>query len=66
MMIKLQYGNEVIALPGEALSRMTQAAAEDLRVLLAVCGVRCAREDIAALASAAGCSETQAQASLAF
>ena len=65
-MIKLQYGNEVIALPGEAVSRMTQATAEDLRVLLAVCADRQWREDMAALAVAAGCSEAQAQASIAF
>ena len=66
MMIKLQYGNEVIALPGEAVSRMTQATAEDLRVLMAVCADRQCREDMSALAAAAGCSEGQAQASVAF
>lgn len=66
MTIKLQYGNEVIALPGEALSRMTQATAEDLRVLLAICADRRTREDITALSAAVGCGEMQVQASLAF
>lgn len=56
----------MISLPAAALEVMERATAEDLRVLLWLCAARELRGDAARLCERVGCTEAQAQASIAF
>ena len=66
MTVTLQYGNEVIALPGAAAQVMKNASAEDLRCLLLLCAEPALREDPTRLCDRLGCTEEQMRLSLAF
>ena len=66
MTITLQYGNEVIALPGATAQVMTNASAEDLRLLILLCAEPALRENTARLCERLGCTEEQVRLSLAF
>lgn len=66
MKIHLQYGNEVLSLPGAVLEKAAEATAQDLRVLLILCAHRELRENTEGLAAAVGCDAAQVQSSIAF
>lgn len=66
MKINLQYGNEVLSLPGAVLESAAQATAQDLRVLMMLCARRELRENAEGLAAAAGCDAAQLQSAIAF
>ncbi len=72
MNIKIQYRTDAVVLPGQVTKVIQRATKNDLRVLLALCADRrlCITvegEDYrAAIAAAAGCTEAQVEASVAF
>ena len=66
MKINLQYGNDVVSLPGAVVEHMSEASAQDLRVLLMLCAHRELRENTEGLSATVGCDEAQAHSSLAF
>ena len=56
----------MISLPVAALEIMGRATAQDMRVLLWLCAARELREDLPCLCERVGCTEAEAQASIAF
>ena len=70
MSVKIYYGYETVTLPAAAMAVMERAGVADIRLLMALCTDRHLRElpenDYAAFGKAAGISEAQAAASLAF
>lgn len=70
MAVKINYGYETVTIPAGAVSALERAGSADIRLLMALCtnaDLRCRPEsDLAAFAVAAGCTEAQAAASLAF
>ena len=66
MTIKLQYGNDVIALPGAVAGVMANASAQDLQLLILLCAEPTLRGDASRLCERLGCTEEQMRLSLAF
>ena len=72
MNIKIQYRTDAVVIPGQVSKVVQRATKNDLRVLLAVCADRnlCAaaegKDYRTAIAAAAGCTEAQVEASIAF
>ena len=72
MKITIQYRTDAVVIPGQVAKVIQRATKNDLRVLLAVCADRrlCTPEEgedyRVSIAAAAGCTEAQAEASIAF
>ena len=70
MNIKIQYRTDAVVLPGQVAKVIQRATKNDLRVLFAVCADRALwavdERGWSAVAAAAGCTEAQAEASIAF
>lgn len=70
MSVKINYEYDTVTIPAKAVAALERASGADIRLLMALCTnaeLRCHPEsDLAAFAAAAGCSEAQAAASLAF
>ena len=70
MSVKIYFGYETVTLPAAAMAVMERAGVADIRLLMALCTDKRLRElpenDYAAFGRAAGISEAQAAASLAF
>lgn len=70
MSVKINYEFETVTIPAKAIPAMERAATSDIRLLMALCADSQLRQlpenDFASFAAAAGCTEAQAAASLAF
>lgn len=72
MKITIQYRTDAVVIPGQVAKVIQRATKNDLRVLLAVCADRTlcttagGEHSWSAIAAAAGCTEAQAEASIAF
>lgn len=70
MAVKINYEYETVTIPAKAVPALERAGAADIRLLMALCTNaelrRSPAGDLAAFAAAAGCTEAQAAASLAF
>lgn len=70
MSVRIYFGYETVTLPAAAMAVMERAGVADIRLLMALCTDKRLRElpenDYAAFGLAAGISEAQAAASLAF
>lgn len=70
MAVKINYEYETVTIPAKAVPALERAGAADIRLLMALCTNAELRSspagDLAAFAAAAGCTEAQAAASLAF
>lgn len=70
MAVKINYEYETVTIPAKAVPALERAGAADIRLLMALCTNaelrRTPASDLAAFAAAAGCTEAQAAASLAF
>lgn len=70
MAVKINYEYETVTIPAKAVPALERAGAADIRLLMALCTNaelrRSPAGDLTAFAAAAGCTEAQAAASLAF
>lgn len=70
MSIKVNFGEDVIVIPSAAAPALERAGSSDIRLLIALCSDKSLRtlsgDDYKAIATAVGCTEAQAAASLAF
>ncbi|MGM9637770.1 MAG: DnaD domain protein [Eubacteriales bacterium] len=66
MKIRINYGEQVVALPGKVMSLMKDADAVALKVLLILASSSGEQTEVSALAAAAGCSSEDAEKALNF
>ncbi len=70
MSVRINYEYETVTIPARAIPVMERASTADIRLLMALCADSSLRslpeDDFASFARAAGCTEAQAAASLAF
>ena len=70
MSVRINYEYDAVTIPGKAVPALERAGATDIRLLMALCTRADLREvpetDLAAFATAIGCTEAQVAASFAF